>query len=541
MKIFAGKKFCFLVLCFLIISFTFGCSTNKQADQTTADTTAATTAATQQNIQAPTTATEPVNISMFMTNTGWTLPDGTDINSNPWVDYINQKANVKMNITLPSGSVSDSKDKFRILIASADLPDIVFGLVSDVPKPQDGLLVALDDFIKNSEMLSAFHTPDLYDVMRAKDGKIYMIKASRKFDSNPLMWNIRLDLVEECYGKIPSTLDEWFDCLKAVKLKYPDSTPMTSFDGLTYMNQFLESFGVDFVSKDPFKVIDGKVTCVWALPQMKEALEYYKKLYQAGVIDKQFATNKVEDWLNGYLQRQMTIWMGSLYGMNPLNTAYYYSTENKVLFHACAPTVAASGIDPKLTLNSENRLGTYGLGISAKSKNIDAAVKALEVMCSEDYLQFLTYGREGTEYKVENEKKVVNDEESAKTYTIRAVFRFAYDYHTDEARDITVASWGSKFGDNAELKTKYFNSWENDKKLAAQQLTVIGHSPLEFFEKSPSGNALNSKYRPDQISLAVKYITSKISDADYQKEADQLVKDLSPIGEEIQIYYDQNK
>ena len=104
-----------------------------------------------------------------------------------------------------------------------------------------------------------------------------------------------------------------------------------------------------------------------------------------------------------------------------------------------------------------------------------------------------------------------------------------------------MASWGSKFGDNAELKTKYFNSWESDKKLAAQQLAVVGQSPLEFFEKSPSGNALNNKYRPDQISLAVKYITSKISDADYQKEAEQLVENLSPIGEEIQIYYDQNK
>ncbi|MEN6316315.1 MAG: hypothetical protein ABFD25_18950 [Clostridiaceae bacterium] len=539
------QRFKFLTLMIstmLLIVFITSCSAGNKADNNgdqavdkTAGASASNTGTADSNSEVK--QVSPVSLNFFLENWGWTIDDSIDINNNPWIDYVNQKANVKLNITFPT--MAESEEKFKLLVSTGDLPDMIFGRVRSVKNPEDGLLLPLDDYIKNSAALSQFHTPELYDVMRAKDGKIYLIRSSRKDNMNPVMWNMRLDLVEECFGKVPETLDEWFECLKAVKQKYPDSTPMTSFDGLAYMNHFLQSFGVDFVQNDnpsqPFRLINGKVTNVWSMPQMKEALDFYKKLYNAGVIDKEFATNKVNDFINKYYNNNLTLWSGNLYGFNPGRTVDCF-LEGRKDFVAATPTIIAPGVDPQNALYSETQLGDFAMGISSACKNPEAAVKAMEVFCSDEYMQYLVYGREGVEHTVKDGQKVTT-EEYDKTNLLRMILRFSNDSHIVKSVDLSVAIMSKKITDKS-LYDKFHKYWKEDMDIAEKQLGIVGNNPFEFFESSPSAKAIYAKYKENMTYVAVNYITSKISDGDYEKEVNQIISDLAPIGEEIQEYCD---
>lgn len=522
-------------LILLITFITTGCGANKEEQATTTQ---------QETSSQPTPSkpvvTEPVKLKIFIWNGGWTLKD-VDYSNNPWIEFVNKAANVKLDVNCPSSV--DAATKFGLLLSSGDLPDVFVVSGNTIVKPYDGSLLSLDSYISKSQVLSAFHTKDMVTkAMTEKDGKVYLFRSTKLESKNPNMWNARGDLIDEVFGgKIPTTLDEWVACAKAVKAKYPNSTPFSSF-GMSYLTQFFSSFGVDQDKLGYFQLLNGKVVNDFSVPEMKKCLDFYKMLYQEGLLDKTFATNKVDQWVDSYENRQLLLWPGAMYASQP-NTAYYFG-KGKPMFFIDVPTVAAPGVDLQKCLPYTPRIGNYAMGVSSKTANKDAAVKVIETFCSPQFKEFITFGREGTEYTVVAGKKKLDSAKYNETHTFKSLYRFMWDFHTTESAENTIVAYGMDnlvAKGNQTLYDKYIASWENDKKIGFKQADLGGFSPFEFYKAGPSSAAISATASEKASAIIFSYIMDKITPAEYDKQAAEFIKVMEPVGLEMQAYYDSNK
>jgi len=524
----------------LIISLVSGCQKKDETDPTSAATTKAETTKGE-TTKAETTATEPVDVpasklTMFLANGGWAVGD-VDFSNNPWIEFINEYANVILEVNSPS--VADAQTVFNLSLTSGNLPDVFVINPSWIRNPSEGALLQLDDYIKNSPILSAFHPQEVIEKsMIEDDGHIYFFRATAIESKNPVTWNARGDLIDEVYGKVPQTLDEWVDCAKALKQKYPEYIPFSSF-GINYLTHFLQSYGVDF-TWSPFRAIDGQVVNVWSLPQMKEGLLFYRYLYEEGLLDSTFATNKVEDWVNIYENKGLLVWSGAMYASQP-NTAYYYG-EGKNMFFINVPTAVAPGVDPKLTVRPLSVVGSFAMAVFSLTKEADAAVRTIEAFSSPEYKEFITFGREGTEYMMVNGKRQIDPDKYDETHVFKSLHRFMWDYHTTESAENTIIAYGmGKLADNPDLYKRYIDSWEKDKVIGFNNADLAGFDPFEFYREGPAAAAIVSRASEQAISLAIRYIMDTISEAEFDAEVEQYIKDLEPAAIERQAYLDENK
>ncbi len=190
--------------------------------------------------------------------------------------------------------LNDFDSKFNAMLASNTLPDIVAGL--DLPKvremaaagaiiPLDGLLAAYGkDLTKN---WGPYFNPATYI-----DGKKYYIPAISGYGQEGLA--MRKDWLDNLGMKVPTTLDEYREVLKAFTTRDPNKNGKNDTIGLgvtmAFMPTFEHVFGAYEIAFQRDTYIDGKVVPYFLHPKYVDVLKYYHSLYVDGLMEPDFAT-----------------------------------------------------------------------------------------------------------------------------------------------------------------------------------------------------------------------------------------------------------
>lgn len=177
-------------------------------------------------------------------------------------------------------------EKLGMMLAQGDFPDVIAG---DMPYTsvmsgaiENGLFMPLDDLLEEyGPNLMAQVPENVWDELRGPDGHIYAIG---DFMSNTARrcTVIRKDLLDELGLDIPVTLDDYYNVLVAFKnagVKYP----FIGREKFKYSETFFAAYGVVPTTWQLNE--EGQVVPAYLLPEMKEALAFYKKLYDEGLID----------------------------------------------------------------------------------------------------------------------------------------------------------------------------------------------------------------------------------------------------------------
>jgi len=178
--------------------------------------------------------------------------------------------------------------KLNLLLTSGDKPDIMWiqKAMNYVPTyTVRGDIIPLDQYIKKSPLASVID-PSVYDYIKIK-GKTYYIPINRPSSKN--IW-LRKDLVDKYGIKLSSTptTEEFITEMKKIVAKDKNVVPLSFPKFIDNFQYFYNSFGAyDKIYQKNGKYIDGFNT-----PEMKEALLYIKRLYDEGILDKQFITNE---------------------------------------------------------------------------------------------------------------------------------------------------------------------------------------------------------------------------------------------------------
>jgi putative aldouronate transport system substrate-binding protein len=287
-------------------------------------------------------------------------------------------------------------DKLNLLISSAEPYDAITmsgdkATYTDYAKK--GALVDLTPLIeKYGPNIKSSVSQESFDAIKV-DGKIYAIpNRSSEFSGSSLL--IRTDWLDKVGMKIPTTLDEFTQVLKAFKEKDPGGvgdkgTPFTVNGDAPMIENLIGSFGMATFWTD----ISGKLVPLPLNPGFKDYLAYTADLYKQGFLDKEFAVNKdattKEKFTSGRTGVIPVFWYDVPTIADALNKNF---PDAK---YAYIPPL--KGKDGKMGLGMSGGFDRLTF-IPKSSKHPEDAIKWMNAKLDKDTFKLLAIGEEGKHY-----------------------------------------------------------------------------------------------------------------------------------------------
>ncbi|QJD82545.1 extracellular solute-binding protein [Cohnella herbarum] len=242
----------------------------------------------------------------------------------------------------------------------------------------------------------------------SKDGKIYGIPVLMGAGNTRIAF-IRQDWLNKLNMKSPETLDDWLNYYEAVKKEDMngngdpnDEYGIEMFENMWFSEIFFQSFGVH---PSVWHEVDGQLIPDMIRPEMKEAVQFYRTLFEKGYVNPDFVTKKESDFRADIYNGKVGSWAGETYQYNPS----YSKTNGPKWFVNQPDQVDVSFIAPPKGPRGQTGYGMKGDGIyfvwviPSSVKNPEKIIKFLDwTWASEEADRFFKFGIEGHNYTLEN-------------------------------------------------------------------------------------------------------------------------------------------
>ncbi len=305
--------------------------------------------------------------------------------------------NVSAKVTV-SKSNTDFNQAFNLALASGDIPDIVetYDPVGFSQYGIEGAFVPLNEYFDEcapniKKMLE--ENPSIRKRITAADGNIYYIPHIPG-GSASTGWFIRTDWLNKLGLEIPDSTQELYTAFKAFKEKDPNGNGQA--DEVPFFGANLDELFPLWNARPDWYVKDGKIKYGPYEPEYKEALENIIKWYNEGLIDREILTRSKdprEKMLTDNIGGSTNNWFGSTAKFND-------RLKDSIPGFEFKPIAPPNGVE--LRRRPESSL--YGWGVSASSKNIEAAIKYLDFWYSETGNRLMNFGVEGVHYDMVDDK-----------------------------------------------------------------------------------------------------------------------------------------
>ena len=348
----------------------------------------------------------PETVSVFTHKSGSLYGDMKDYNEVYSFQLLEEATGTHVNWIIPPSS--GYEEKFNLMIASGELPDVIFTQWDQKGVKQyieDEVLVDLSPYV--AEYMPNFTAfckanPEIAREFVYDGGKIYTIPMVREntklcIYTGPI---IRTDWLEKLNLKTPTNAEELYNVLKAFKTQDPngngqaDEIPMSTVGskGGLGLNALLFMFG----TTNGFYVEDGKVKYgIMEKGNFDEGLAYIAKLYKEGLIDPD------------YILQDRTALLGKITNNKVGFSFEYQPTQIMTTMAENDPSFKFEGIPWFTDKNGQKRSidGAYtqvtpggSAGITTACKDPFAVMRWIDYMWSEEGHMIINFGKEGDTY-----------------------------------------------------------------------------------------------------------------------------------------------
>jgi len=233
-------------------------------------------------------ASLPRSVSISMFDRGQVSSDEGTYEDNRWVKWIREQSGIDVKIVpVPR---NQAQDTLNVLIASDQAPDLIW----EYDRTYIGKLVSqgaiqpIGDYIEKYSTTYKQYLADNPDLLPyvTFDGEMYAVTTKRAITSvaNHAMW-IRQDWLDAVNLPMPTTDEELIEVAKAFKAKFPDSTPVV---GYTSSDVYAAMYGA---SNYLWYLEDGQMSYGATLDRYADAVNFEKRLYENGLMDREFLTD----------------------------------------------------------------------------------------------------------------------------------------------------------------------------------------------------------------------------------------------------------
>jgi putative aldouronate transport system substrate-binding protein len=355
--------------------------------------------------------TKPPVVKAVINNANRKFPEGMDENKNPYIQYIRDQTKIDLQLTIPP--TDGYQDRLNVIMASGELPDLLSTkdeafFVNYVN--QKALLPLNESIDKYGPNLKKFISNEAWANVTI-DGNIYAIPTIAKILTGEMMY-VRKDWLDKLGLKAPKTLEEYTAVIQAFTEKDPDGNGKNDTMGLILDERlgktqpFLGAFGVQ---RDQWYDRDGQLVYSGILPEMKQAIQYLAEQFKLKRIDPEWALNKSKN-----SDEKIASGKVGMYG------GVWFSTRDAILTNQ-KNDPKAEWIRLEYPVGPNGKSGTKGAKIvegynlvPKTSKQVDAVVKLLDFLISEEAYKTLQFGFENQVYTIKDGVMVTNFDEHNK-------------------------------------------------------------------------------------------------------------------------------
>ncbi|ALS27227.1 ABC transporter substrate-binding protein [Paenibacillus sp. 32O-W] len=216
------------------------------------------------------------------------------------------EAYTNTNITMQFVPNSSYPDKMNITLASGQLPHIMVAdraSASFINAARNGAFWELGPYLKDYPNLSQANPIVLNN--SSIDGKTYGIYRGRVLGRMGVTLNA--DWMKKLRLELPKTIDEFYNILKAFKEDDPDGNGKDDTYGIVvtkYAGPW-DIMQVWFGAPNKWgEGADGRLVPTHMTPEYKEALKFFRKLYEEGLVNEDFAVMDSAVWNDPFVNGQ---------------------------------------------------------------------------------------------------------------------------------------------------------------------------------------------------------------------------------------------
>ncbi|WP_079908783.1 extracellular solute-binding protein [Paenibacillus sp. 32352] len=246
-----------------------------------------------------------ITVSMYERNN--IPPEEGNWDKNRWTEWVNKNGPVDVKyITVPRW---ESLQKFNALFATGGAPDLILEYDTGYRNQwySQRLLMPLDEVIDKysttyKDLMKQF--PQLKKLGTKDDGKLYEIGKVTPLMAGHRIY-IREDWLQKLNLKMPQTSEEFLQVAKAFAAQDPDGNGKADTFGLNLSGNGMSIIQHMFGFGEVQWRFEGD-TFVHEWDRLKAATAFQKQLFDAGIVDKDFLTDKngekaKQDFLSGKL------------------------------------------------------------------------------------------------------------------------------------------------------------------------------------------------------------------------------------------------
>lgn len=256
-------------------------------------------------------APEPITITAFQEEL-----------DNQEIDFANlwffQELEKKTGVHVDFQEVKDAdwSTQLNLMFASGDYSDVILRGTVDIEEygVTQGILIPLDDYLEANmpNYYSRLFLNEANASIPASDGKSYYVGWLMAQNVNHMgTWYINTEWLDKLGLKVPTTVDELTEVLRAFKTQDPngngeaDELPFSADldieNGTLVVQSLLNQFAMFGVPEnDKFVCIDDndKVTFTGTMPGWRACVEWLHTLYTEGLMDAETLTQDSNMWAN---------------------------------------------------------------------------------------------------------------------------------------------------------------------------------------------------------------------------------------------------
>ncbi|MFM9277787.1 extracellular solute-binding protein [Paenibacillus jiagnxiensis] len=363
--------------------------------------------------------------------------------ASPPTDTVLNKIEEKTNTDIQFSWIPDASKEERIntALASNSLADIVTLTILDNSSVRNALKSGM--FWEVGPYLDEFPNlakiPDDTRKSASIGGKLYGVPFQKDLARNGI--TIRKDWLDKLGLELPKTTDDLMAVAKAFTEQDPDGNGVADTTGFVDRNDLIygafKTLGSYFGVPNNWKVSeDGKMTPEFETQEYIATMDFMKKLFDNGYINKDFAVTAKTDQQQKFAQGKAGIYVGALFDSKNLLNMAKGIQDNMEL--EIVNNITTTGNESDRAIWAANN-GIGGLIAFPRSEVKDEAelkriLKFINDLMDEDVYALMTYGIEGTHYTVDADNATtITDtdlwQQEVQPFSSTRPKEFGYDIH----------------------------------------------------------------------------------------------------------------
>ena len=313
-------------------------------------------------------------------------------------------------------STDDAAEKEELMYTYQDYPDMIKVDLESISKYQDaGYLIDLSPYLSRLPAVEEMYG-DMLNRYRTEDGALYYLGNWYGEDLDAVSgFQIRYDYLVELVGKEradsdePFTQEEFLQLLRDFSEKYPEidgqsSIPFTTCLDYDYLAAVRGMYGMKTYHEE-----NGQLQHLVKDPEYIKMLSFLNQMYREGLLDKEWVLNRQELY-------QEKIRSGRVFA-----TACAYwdiFNENSLLraeggnnaYYACYKVLGEGVAASETTYGGRNSMGWDAIAVTDHCQNMDAALKVINFLASEEGQYLMLWGIEGEDWSYVNGVRTPSEE-----------------------------------------------------------------------------------------------------------------------------------